>query len=93
MHSLNDTEVSLRCISRKLAAIFNGNIYVRRKVRIGIIPELSCAKWEFSLRILKLRNYLTIKTIEILGPEDYKLSLFDYTYIVHIITEIKCIQE
>ena len=24
-------------------------IYVRRKVRIGTIPELSCAKWEFSL--------------------------------------------
>ena len=22
------------------------NIYVRRKVRIGTIPELSCAKWE-----------------------------------------------
>ena len=25
------------------------NIYVLRKVRIGTIPELSCAKWEFSL--------------------------------------------
>ena len=24
-------------------------VYVRRKVRIGTIPELSCAKWEFSL--------------------------------------------
>ena len=24
-------------------------IYVRRKVGIGTIPELSCAKWEFSL--------------------------------------------
>ena len=24
-------------------------IYARRKVRIGTIPELSCAKWEFSL--------------------------------------------
>ena len=23
--------------------------YVRRKVRIGTIPELSCVKWEFSL--------------------------------------------
>ena len=25
------------------------NIYVLRKVRIGTIPESSCAKWEFSL--------------------------------------------
>ena len=29
--------------------IYYQGVYVRRKVRIGTIPELSCAKWEFSL--------------------------------------------
>ena len=45
-------------------------IYVRRKVRIGTIPELSCAKWEFSLcppipelyrTILELRKRYMLK--------------------------------
>ena len=52
-------------------------IYVRRKVRIGTIPELSCAKWEFSLcppipelyrTILELRKGYMLKIDTVCVP-------------------------
>ena len=39
---------------------FFPRVYVRRKVRIGTISELSCAKWEFSLCPLIPELYRTI---------------------------------
>ena len=53
------------------------DIYVRRKVRIGTIPELSCAKWEFSLcppipelyrTILQLRKGYMLKIDKVCVP-------------------------
>ena len=32
-----------------IIVLYVNNVYVLRKVRIGTILELSCAKWEFSL--------------------------------------------
>ena len=52
-------------------------MYVRRKVRIGTIPELSCAKWEFSLcppipelyrTILELRKGYILKIDQLCFP-------------------------
>ena len=52
----------------------NKSLYVRRKVRIGTIPELSCAKWEFSLcppipelyrTILELRKGYMLKIYKV----------------------------
>ena len=52
-------------------------IYVPRKVRIGTIPELSCAKWEFSLcppipelywTILELRKGYMLKIDKVYVP-------------------------
>ena len=51
--SLSTAQVVMKFKSwfKMTAAVFGFStiIYVRRKVRIGTIPELSCAKWEFSL--------------------------------------------
>ena len=53
------------------------NIFVRRKVRIGTIPELSCAKWEFSFcppipelyrTILELRKGYMLKIDKVCVP-------------------------
>ena len=53
------------------------NIYVRRKVRIGTIPKLSCAKGEFSLcppipelyqTILELRKGYMLKIDKVCVP-------------------------
>ena len=53
------------------------NTDVRRKVRIGTIPELSCAKWEFSLcppipelyrTILELRKGYMLKIDKVCVP-------------------------
>ena len=53
------------------------HIYVRRKVRIDTIPELPCAKWEFSLcptipelyrTILELRKGYMLKIDKICVP-------------------------
>ena len=53
------------------------DVYVRRKVRIGTIPELFCAKWEFSLcppipelyrTILELRKGYMLKIDKVRVP-------------------------
>ena len=72
---------SFKMISSKsdFIHIFNDfiHVYVRRKVRIGTITELSCAKWEFSLcppipelyrTILELRRGYMLKIDKVCVP-------------------------
>ena len=63
--------------TKTIAKFILHSIYVRRKVRIGSIPELSCAKWEFSLcppipelyrTILELRKGYVLKIDKVCVP-------------------------